>query len=66
MTRKPAPKLPIPKATAKEVAVRTGVSKWTVSRLVPDAIRRLTTPWDKEHNPLYPGELQLRQSHRRS
>jgi len=35
------------------------------SRLVPDAIRRLTTPWDEEHNQLYPGELQLRQSHRR-
>lgn len=35
------------------------------SRLVPDAIRRLTTPWDEEHNQFYPGELQLRQSHRR-
>lgn len=35
------------------------------SELVPDAVRRLTSPWIEEHNALYPGRIELRDSHRR-
>lgn len=35
------------------------------SELVPDVVRRLTSPWSEEHNALYPGKIERRESHRR-